>query len=173
MAADIEIALARAADLPALPAIERAAARLFDGLAISSEALAIATAPEEFAESQQAGLLWVARVAGKPVGFAQVDLVGGEPHLEEIDVHPDFGRRGIGRALVRAVQDWARASGARGLTLTTFRELAWNEPFYASCGFRELAPAELSPELRAVVDDETRRGLDPAQRTVMLWRPRG
>ena len=43
-------------------------------------------------------------------------------HLEELDVHPDHGRRGLGSSLVMAVRDWAAATGHEAITLTTFRE---------------------------------------------------
>ncbi len=112
--------------------------------------------------------MWVARSdSGRVVGFAQVDLVAGRPHLEEMDVHPDFGRRGIGARLLGAVRDWARAAGHEAVTLTTFRDVPWNAPFYRRAGFRGLAPHELGPALRALVADEAARGLDPATRVIM------
>jgi hypothetical protein len=74
---------------------------------------------------------------------------------------------------VEAVRDWARAAGHARLTLTTFRGVPWNEPFYARLGFRELAESELSDALRAVVEDEAARGLDPALRVVMGCELRG
>ena len=40
-------------------------------------------------------------------------------------------------------------------------------PFYERRGFRVIPSADLSPALRAVVDDETRRGLDPSRRVAM------
>jgi predicted kinase/GNAT superfamily N-acetyltransferase/uncharacterized glyoxalase superfamily protein PhnB len=165
---DVAIDLARPEDVPALPAIERAAATLFASWPFPIELPQDHTPHEEFAEAQREGRLFVARTGeGRVVGFAQGDLVGGEPHLEEVDVLPEFGRRGIGRALVEAVCGWARARGHARITLTTFREVPWNEPFYARLGFRELADAELSDALRAVVEDEAARGLDPALRVVM------
>jgi hypothetical protein len=40
-------------------------------------------------------------------------------------------------------------------------------PFYARLGFEVVSAAQLSPALLAVVEDETRRGLDPTRRVVM------
>jgi hypothetical protein len=40
-------------------------------------------------------------------------------------------------------------------------------PFYARLGFTVVPAALLTPALRAIVDDETRRGLDPNRRVVM------
>jgi GNAT superfamily N-acetyltransferase len=161
---------ARPDDVAVLPAIEREAASLFAGMPIPLGVLEETTSLAELEAARQGGRLWVARAAdGQVVGFAQVEFVGGGPHLEEMDVHPVHGRRGIGRRLVAAVQGWARAAGHPALSLTTFRDVPWNAPFYASCGFRVLGPAELSPALRAVVEEEAARGLDPATRVVMRW----
>jgi len=94
------------------------------------------------------------------------------PHLEEIDVHPDHGRRGIGTALMRAVCAWTLRSGYPEITLTTFRAVPWNMPFYSRLGFEEVSDAELRPELATVVARETARGLDPRRRVVMRYRAR-
>jgi len=57
--------------------------------------------------------------------------------------------------------------GFESVTLTTFRDVPWNMPFYERLGFEVVPTPALSPALRAVVDDETRRGLDPIRRVVM------
>lgn len=78
-----------------------------------------------------------------PVGFAHVEVI--EPlgaHLNEIDVHPDHGRRGIGTRLVTAVCNWAALAGYAFVTLTTFRDVRWNKLFYAKLGFLEVETAE-------------------------------
>jgi len=40
-------------------------------------------------------------------------------------------------------------------------------PFYARLGFQVILPGELSAALRSVIEDETRRGLDPTRRVAM------
>jgi GNAT superfamily N-acetyltransferase len=92
------------------------------------------------------------------------------PHLEELDVHPHHGRRGIGAALVRAACDWAARSGHATLTLTTFRDLPFNMPFYAKLGFQEVPADAIVEEIAAVVRDEARRGLRVEDRVVMVYR---
>jgi len=164
------ITLARARDVPALAAIERAADRLLEDL-LPASLLGETTDEHELREAQIGGRLWVALADDTPVGFALVELLDADrPHLEELDVHPDHGQRGIGSALVRAVLAWLEASRHGELTLTTFREVPWNMPFYARLGFEEIPAAEIPPELAAVVRDEEAHGLDPALRTVMRRR---
>jgi GNAT superfamily N-acetyltransferase len=167
---EVSIGLAHPQDLAFLPQVELDAATLFADLDVPESVLATATDAEDFVEAQQRGLLWVARAGGVPVGFALVELLGGAPHLEEMDVRPAFGRRGVGARLLRAVLAWARGAGHAAVTLTTFRDLPWNAPFYAQHGFREMAEHELSPPLRALVADEIARGLDPATRVTMVCR---
>jgi GNAT superfamily N-acetyltransferase len=164
------VALARARDLAALPAIELAAARLLEGHAPES-ILEESTSIEDLRAAQAESRLWVALADDEPVGFAIVELLDdGLPHLDEIDVHPDHGRNGLGTALVRAVCDWTAAGEFPEITLTTFREVRWNMPFYARMGFELVPENEQRPALREVVDDETARGLDPAARCVMRYR---
>jgi len=162
------IELAEAEDLPKLARVERAAVRLFEGRGVAGVVADDVTSLAELAEARDEGLLWVARdEGGEPVGFALLCLVDGQPHVEEIDVDPAFGRRGIGRALLETALAWARGAGHRAVTLTTFRDIPWNAPFYESAGFRPLGAQEAGPGLAAIVRNETARGLDPEQRLVM------
>ncbi len=161
------IRTARFRDLTELPSIELAAARLFDGHVPSSIPM-VSSSENELALAQAQGLLWVALADDVPVGFAHVKVL--EPsvaHLEELDVHPSHGRRGLGTRLVMAVCAWAAAAGHEAVTLTTFRDPPWNMPFYASLGFTALSPDAISATLAAIVDEEARRGLDPELRVVM------
>src|SRR5262249_5628007 len=161
------IRTARPQDLTRLPAIELAAAQLLAGHAPAS-VLNETTAPDVLRMAYRAGRLWVALADDAAVGFAHVEVVERDAaHLEEIDVDPEHGRRGLGTRLVSAVCDWAARQGYEAVTLTTFRDVPWNMPFYARLGFEIVPAAQRSPALCAIVEDETRRGLDPARRVVM------
>lgn len=162
------VGLALPDDLPLLPSIELATADMFESY-VPEDVPAGTTSPEALRFAQVMGLLWVARADRVAVGFAHVVIIEpGNLHLEEIDVHPDHGRRGLGTRLVGAVRERAGRAGC-GITLTTFRDVPWNMPFYARLGFRVLSPDEQSEALRAVVLAEQRRGLDPERRVVMRW----
>jgi GNAT superfamily N-acetyltransferase len=161
------VTTARTEDLERLPAIELAAARLLEGHAPES-VLNETTSLAVLERAQREGHLWVAFADDAPVGFAHVELV--EPfavHLEEIDVHPDHGRRGLGTKLIRHVCHWAGSHGFEAVTLTTFRDVPWNLPLYRRLGFEVVPSEHVSVPLRAIVEDETRRGLDPSRRAVM------
>lgn len=164
---EYQITTARPGDVPALPAIELAAARLLAGQA-PERVLSEATSETKLAAAQRHGLLWLALASDAPVGFAHVELLEpGAAHLMELDVHPDHGRRRLGTRLVRTVCAWASANGHHRVTLTTFRDVPWNMPFYARLGFEVVGERSLRRRMTAVLREEARRGLDPARRVVM------
>jgi GNAT superfamily N-acetyltransferase len=164
-----KIVSARTRDVHLIGAIELAAATLLRGHAPNT-VLNQTTPEQDLRDAQSQGRLWVALAGDTPVGFAHVEVLEVDAaHLEEIDVHPDHGRRGLGRRLIAEVCGWADEQGYPAVTLTTFRDVPWNMPFYARHGFEEIPTAVLSPALRSVFQDEARRGLDPARRVVMKW----
>ena len=169
MADEWMIRRARAAELPRLREIEREAGARFDAIPALADVPEVLTPPAALDEACALDLIWVAAAVADdaPVGFAYADVLDGALQLEELDVLPAWGRRGIGRALVAAVVDEARARGLAAVTLTTFRDVPWNAPFYAALGFRVLAEAEISPGLAALLAMEARRGLPRALRVAM------
>lgn len=62
---------------------------------------------------------------------------------------------------------WAAEQGFLQVTLTTFRTVPWNAPFYEKLGFVELAPVAWTPGLRARAAAETAAGLPAADRAVL------
>ena len=166
------IAAARAEHVRRLPRIELAAAALLEGHAPAA-VLALATSEESFRVAQREGRLWVALDGNLPVGFALVEMLAPNlPLLDEIDVVPEHGQRGLGAALLDAACAWAKEAGHREIVLTTFRSVPWNMPFYARHGFEEIPQRQLRIELETVMLDEAKRGLAPEKRVAMRKRLR-
>lgn len=162
-------------DIAHLPAIEAAAAVLYlDVLAetgLTAVMLERTATADDFAAAQAQGMLWVAvDGADHPVGFALLAKLDDWLHLDELDVHPAHGRRGLGTALLDQVCAIAKAEGYAGVTLSTFREVAWNAPFYARRGFVILEEGAWTPTLRQLVAEEQKRGLRTDLRVVMCYR---
>jgi len=160
-------------DVAPLPEIEQAAASLFGSyphdLGLTDDILSHVNSIETFSKAQQAGYLWVcAAKAGDIVGFALVRGIGGHAHLDELDVLPSHGRRGVGSALLQAVCSWATAAGYPGVTLRTFRDVPWNAPFYRRRGFIVVASTALSPEHGRLETIERERGLRVDLRVTMV-----
>ena len=168
MNAEVTIRLAREADLAAFRTIEQSAAGLFADYGLAELFTSMPTPGESFREGLHDARLWTAETGGRPVGLALAGVVGGNAHLEEIDVLPEFGRRGIGRALIETVFAWARGEGFSAITLTTMRNVPWNAPFYARMGFRVLKPEELSEPLRELLSAEIGRGIPAENRVAMM-----
>ncbi|MEO1083049.1 MAG: GNAT family N-acetyltransferase [Acidobacteriota bacterium] len=159
---------ARPVDADGLPEIERRAARRFAEIGLAFLADGEPTPVDVFRRACRRGHLWVAAGnGGEVVGFAVVRALDDDLHLQEMDVVPEHGRRGLGRRLVESVCAGARERGARRVTLTTFRDVPWNAPFYRRLGFREIAPELFSPALRRMVAKELDAGLVPELRCVM------
>jgi predicted N-acetyltransferase YhbS len=164
---DYQIRLAQPADIPLLPEIERAAARLFAGLGLVQD-LDDTRSIEELERAQKADRLWVVtESSGEPVGFAMAIEVDGLAHLDELDVRPEHGRRGLGTALVETVCEWAKNAGFKAITLSTFRDVSWNAPFYARLGFCILPEDELTEGLLRLWEIEVGWGLPIGKRVMM------
>jgi GNAT superfamily N-acetyltransferase len=122
------VAIARRRDLTAIGTIEIAAAKLLCGHAPAT-VLNERTSEQDLLDAYQDGRLWIASVDDVPVGFALVTLIEKHcAHLQELNVDPAHGRRGFGRALVAVVCEWADSRGLETVTLTTFRDVAFNMP---------------------------------------------
>jgi len=149
-----------------MPAIARAAAVAFAGEPAIDPARARSQA--DYARLIRKGNCLVVHVGEVMAGFLAAEPFRRELHIWEMDVHPAFQRRGIGAGLVRAAQIDARNTGFKALTLTTFRDLPWNGPFYERLGFEEVtaldAHLRLSGELANEVDD----GLPADRRCAMI-----
>lgn len=168
MSLSYRIRPAQTADLPHLPEIERAAAARFAPYGLAALFSTVLTPEAVFAEGLAAGLLWAAADAqDQAVGFALADALVGSLHLDELDVLPEHGQRGLGRRLVETVIQHARRAGFPAVTLTTLDYVPWNAPFYQRLGFRILQPHERSAELQALLEDELARGLPAHGRVVM------
>jgi len=103
----------------------------------------------------------------QPVGYVQIDVVDGCAHIEQVSVHPDHAGKRLGRKLIDRVESWAAQRGLAALTLTTFRDVPWNAPYYQRCGFRLLDAQEIGRELAEIRREEAAHGLDRWPRVCM------
>jgi len=147
----VTIRPAEPADLPLLVEIERRAGQAFTDHGMPEIAADDPGSPAELEEYRAAGRAWVATEDGEPVAYLLAAEIDEGPHVEQVSVDPARAGRGIGAALVEHIADIALDAGRPALTLTTFRDIPWNAPYYARLGFAELPEAEQGPQLRALV----------------------
>lgn len=166
---DWSLRLARAEDAEAMPAIERAAANLFIETGDLPDFDPDDTwSPDELRRFIRKGHSLVSHVGGEMAGFLVSEPFRRELHVWEIDVHPNYQQGGIGAGLVRACLIDARNSGFKAVTLTTFRDLPWNAPFYARLGFEELTALDAHPRLAGELALEADEGLPAHRRCAMI-----
>lgn len=166
--AQYRVRLASLDDAPRLREIEAEAGTMFAGLGLIDATLDAPFPPDELARLIGLGQVWVACPANDvPVGAVLASVREGAVYIEEIDVALAHGRRGIGGLLLGAVRDWAAARGHTAMTLSTFRDVPWNGPFYRKHGFVELKQAEWTPGMRAIREQETAHGLRVEARIFM------
>jgi GNAT superfamily N-acetyltransferase len=151
------------------PAIERSAAeafRTFPALSyLSEEEVKDAGWHEEMIA---AGTCWVA-VAPQfgIVGFLSAQAVDRTLHVRELSVCRDYQGQGIGGRLMVAALEGAVALGLIEVTLTTFREVPWNAPFYKRLGFELLNDEAAGERLGRILAEERALGLTGGTRCAM------
>jgi GNAT superfamily N-acetyltransferase len=143
--------------------VERAADQRFDALGIGP--LEAGTNLDNLSRA-----IAVLVVGNPPVGFCALEELDGQGHVEGLYVIPESGRRGLGRDLLEAACEAARAEGFTRVTLVTFADVPFNAPFYLRASFRVARDDELGDELRAIVEGEVASGLAALGRRVALVR---
>ncbi|WP_046861864.1 GNAT family N-acetyltransferase [Microvirga massiliensis] len=161
------VRLARPDDLDKLAEIERSAASVFRDVGLAWVADGETMNRHVLEAACRDGTLWVAADSGgEPVGFLAAHALDGRLYIAEVSVARSHQRQGIGGALVAAAVGHARRSGFPAVTLTTYRDLSWNGPFYARLGFEEVDPDGTLPGHMRKVRAEA--GHDPSRRCLMV-----
>lgn len=159
---------AQPGELEALREVERRAGSLFSTIGMEMVAVDEPPSLEVIEAARAQGRLWLAEADTAVAGYCMAGTVDEHAHLEQVSVDPAYGRGGIGRALCARVEDWAVEEGKTAVTLTTFRDVVWNAPYYLTLGYRPMRDEEIGPELRAIRTKESEHGLDQWPRVCMI-----
>lgn len=161
---------ARGSDVPGMAAVEVNAAQRFREVGLFEIADAEPAEPAFVRKIIEEGVAIVAVDADdRPVGFILAGTLDGAMHIHELSVHLDVQRRGIGAALIEAVRERAAASSLPALTLSTFRDVEWNAPYYERLGFRVVDRTMWTPGFEWLHAREGGHGL-PLERRVFMRR---
>lgn len=123
--------------------------------------------PDAYRPHLTAGTLWVVDDGDDPVAFLAGRVEGDRLHVDELDVRQDRQGHGLGRRLLGHAAHWACGQGLRAMSLTTFRNIPWNAPFYARFGFREWDSAEAPASVQQALRNEAAKGLSDRCAMVM------
>ena len=102
-----------------------------------------------------------------PVAFLAARVADQRLHIDELDVQDGQHGKGLGKRLLQHALDYAKANGMTRLSLTTFRSIPWNAPYYARFGFREWVPAEAPEDVQRALQKEAANGLSDRCAMVM------
>ncbi|MCB2113194.1 MAG: GNAT family N-acetyltransferase [Parvularculaceae bacterium] len=175
MSSIISIRPARHGDIEKMIEIEDRAAELFRTIGYDYCADAPNRSEAEHRRAIDESITFVAETdLGELVGFAMCELLDGVIHLAEIDVAPEFQRRGVARRLIETAGEWALARNIGEMTLTTYRDAPWNAPYYARLGFELFSPEPARAGLVDTIRKEADWGFAFAPRVAMRMplRPR-
>jgi ribosomal protein S18 acetylase RimI-like enzyme len=91
--------------------------------------------------------LQVVESGGEPVGVLSIGEEENALFLADVEIAPEWQRRGIGSAIVRSLQERARAEG-RPLELQVLRVNERARALYERLGFREIRHDEIRARMR-------------------------
>lgn len=169
MITEWHLRLARPGDAEQMPAIEARAGRLFDTIEGLAGLAGRHTVPVERLQRYiRKGHCLVAHVGERMAGWLVNEPFGRELHIWEFNVDRGFQQRGIGAGLLRACLIDAANSGFRAVTLTTFRDVPWNAPFYHRLGFDVVTALDAHPRLAGELAVEVDHGLPADRRCAMI-----
>ncbi len=159
---------ARQEDLPAVRELERAAGAAFRDLDMAAVADDEPPSITELAAFARDGRAWVITDdSDRPVAYLLIAVVDGNAHVEQVSVHPDHARQGLGKTLLDTAAAWAGQHGLAALTLTTYADVPWNAPYYERLDFQIMTEADISDGLRRIREHEQARGLARWPRVIM------
>ncbi|OAF98572.1 acyl-CoA N-acyltransferase [Paraphaeosphaeria sporulosa] len=179
MALKIEYTLREATedDKKTLTIIELDAVALFKTIPELADLGESHASPDQLSTWLSNGRIYIAEDNGKAVGFVAAVTMDTTLYIAEISTIREYQGKGVGLTLIAAVLDWARElSAATGrkprVSLTTYREITWNAPYYRKRGFREVEAETLGPKhVEKMNHDQGERNLvrPGYTRCCMLW----
>jgi len=148
--------------------IERASGALFRsiGMAAVADDPPISSLDFERFVVDRGAFAWM--IDGKLVAYMLLEQVDDAAHIEQVTVHPENARQGIGAHLIAVADSWAGERHLSRVTLTTFRDVPWNAPYYARLGFRIFPQRLWGPKMETRMDVEGARGLNAWPRVAMV-----
>lgn len=151
-----------------LQGIERAAGSRFRHVGMHDIADAEPTPVPILEDRASAGRLLLALAADRnPVGFLIWSPKDDRAYIEEVAVHIDHAGHRLAARMIDALAQDVRGRFAF-LTLTTFRDIPWNAPYYLRLGFSEMPRSQAGPEHELGWQHQAEDGLDMTRRLFMF-----
>ena len=164
----LKIRTASLSDIPVMQSLEVDAARLYGTMAGYEFCTRLPPRSQaEHARVQQDGIGLLVDHGDKVIGFLLAVPVDGRAHVLEVATEHGSQGKGFGRRLFDAFHQWAAEHGYSKTTLTTYRDVPWNAPFYERLSYQVIAVDARRPELMTIQAEEASAGFDRAPRVAM------
>lgn len=92
---------------------------------------------EDYVQIIQKNQVWIADYDGSVAGFVVLKLTSDGFLLDNLAVHPDYQRLGVGSALLAHAEGQAKAQGYSSIYLYTHEKMLENQRLYANKGYLE------------------------------------
>lgn len=166
---DVKLRSARVDELEALGALERAADQLFLDYPPSVMTDGDVLPKAILQNCYDAGFLWVAADGKDQVlAFLAAEIRAEMLFIIQLSVHPKGQRRGLGAALIAHAANVARQHQLYAISLTTFRDVPWNGPYYQRLGFEMVPDAEQDVRFSRQLAQERLAGMAIWPRCAMI-----
>lgn len=132
--AEIQLRPATSGDVPAILAVTAAAYAPYTGR-IDPPSGVLDETPESVQRSLEQGGVIVAQAGAEIVGVVRYQSYADHVYLGRLAVHPSWQKRGIGRRLIAAVEEWTILLGLDEVRLNVRHELTENQLLYKRLGY--------------------------------------
>lgn len=138
----IRIRLASADEIHKVAPLEHAAAEMYREIGMDAIADDAPPAESELLQAVEEQRLWFAVEYGVLKAYLLGDYLPQSLHIDQVTVHPDASRRGLGALMIESVSADPRSKERGLITLTSFANVPWNAPYYERIGFIDIPESE-------------------------------
>ena len=153
---DLVVRKATWTDVPAIHEITQIAFQKYaNELGMPEQVSALSETEEMIYQDLQTKTILIAFLNGEPVGSIRYEIIDGHiGYITRFGVRPDIHNKGIGRALISAVEEDAKQKGVTLLTLHTASKITHLIRFYYGMGFYILSTSTDRGYVRALLCKE-------------------
>lgn len=101
---------------------------------------------ETLANSIQNELCFISEIDQKPIGFIALTQYANSWYIEELDVAEHAQSQGVGNGLLSYIKMLAEIKRIASINLITFKDVAWNQPYYTKKGYLSMSEDRLSEQ---------------------------
>ncbi|UTW55276.1 GNAT family N-acetyltransferase [Kordiimonas sp. SCSIO 12610] len=165
---NMKIRLAIYDDIPRIIEIEQHGGRKFSDIGMEWVTERPSSNSRDITEGINAKSIFVAVNDHTLAGFIHLGMVDNHGHIFEVSVDYELQGKGVGKLLMNSAEEWAKHHNFNAISLTTFKHVAFNGPWYQSLGYIETDPDDKLPELKAIIDSERTSDLNKSERIAMI-----